>query len=138
MKNIILVSLFIVIFSFYSSAQKSIQGPSLKFTKENHNYGKVHIDNLPDGKIDIEFTNDGNQPLVLSNVKACCGTRVLDWPKEPILPGKKGTIKIEFRLQPRVQTISRTVTVFSNSPNSPDIFRITGEVTEESQSLISQ
>jgi len=136
-----LVSLFTLAFLFSIvelKAQSEKDGPMLKFKNENHNFGKMHIDNLPAGKVDVEFTNEGNQPLVLSNVRACCGTRVIDWPKEPIMPGQSGTAKVEFTVPPRVHVINRTVTIMSNSKNSPDIFRINGEVTDQVESIIDK
>lgn len=107
------------------------EGPALTFENDGINYGTVYVDEMPETKHDIAFTNTGDQPLILSNVRACCGTRVTGWPRDPIMPGEKGTISIEFRLAPRPQNISRTVTVTSNNNNSPtQIFRITGTVIE--------
>ncbi len=105
------------------------EGPKLKFEKDRHDYGTVYLDELPDTQLEIEFTNEGNKPLILNNVRACCGTRVTQWPREPIMPGEKGTINVEFRLAPRPHRISRTVTVHSNSEGNPtSVFRITGQV----------
>ncbi len=124
---------------FLANAEVKADGPSLKFKKERHDFGTLYLNNLPEGKVDVEFTNDGTQPLVLSNVRACCGTRVVDWPKEPIMPGESGVAKVEFRIPPRVHNINRTVTIMSNSPNSPDIFRMSGVVTDqEPEKIIEQ
>ncbi|MDD3876465.1 MAG: DUF1573 domain-containing protein [Bacteroidales bacterium] len=140
--NMPLKSLMLIACVFFYAhileAQNSNSEALLKFDKENHNFGKVYIDDVPEGKVDIGFTNAGTQPLVLSNVRGCCGTRIIDWPKHPILPGQSGTVKIEFEIQPRVQTISRTVTILSNSKNSPDIFRIIGEITDEQPQIINR
>jgi hypothetical protein len=107
------------------------EGPVLSFEKEGIQYGTVYVDEMPETKHDITFTNTGNQPLLLSNVRACCGTRVTAWPRDPVMPGEKGTISIEFRLAARPQNISRTVTVTSNNTSTPtQIFRITGTVIE--------
>jgi len=69
--------------------------------------------------------------LILSGVRACCGTRVTEWPREPIMPGEEGVIKIEFRLAPRAQRISRTVTASYNNPQQPTVvFRILGQIVD--------
>ncbi len=107
------------------------QGPELKFETSAHNYGTTYVDSMPNTKLAIPFSNSGNQPLLLSNVRACCGTRVTQWPREPIAPGAKGVINIEFTLAARAQRISRTVTVTSNSETNPTaVFRIQGEIVE--------
>ncbi len=129
MKNIIV--LFLVMFAGAGiAASQEKDGPKLEWEKERHDYGTVYLDDPPETKLDIKFTNEGNEPLVLSHVRACCGTRVHNWPKEPIQPGEEGTITIEFRLAPRPHRISRTVTVTSNSDPNTSIYRIVGQVVE--------
>ena len=126
-------SLLVFVFIGYASDPviEKTEGPVLKFEQPNHNYGTAYVDSMPNTKLAIPFTNSGSQPLVLSNVRACCGTRVTQWPREPIAPGEKGVINIEFNLAPRPQRISRTVTVSSNSETNPTaVFRILGEIVE--------
>ncbi|TVR38026.1 MAG: DUF1573 domain-containing protein [Bacteroidia bacterium] len=107
------------------------KGPKFEWETPRFDYGTLYLDDMPETKLDIKFTNTGDEPLVLSNVRACCGTRVTSWPREPIMPGQEEVIKIEFRLAPRPQRISRTVTVTYNNPQSPtERFRITGQVVE--------
>lgn len=82
--------------------------------------GEIQLSDLSDdnGKVQITVVNDGKQPLILNEVTGCCGTNIKEWPKAPILPGKTGVIKVEFRIEPRLQVISRTVTIKSNATNS--------------------
>ncbi len=107
------------------------KGAQLTFEKSQHDYGTQYVDSMPDTKLDIKFSNTGDAPLILSNVRACCGTQVKSWPREPILPGEEGVIQIEFRLAPRPQRISRTVTVNYNSEVNPTvIYRLTGQIVD--------
>lgn len=107
------------------------KGPQLTFEQSRYDYGTIYVDDIPETKLDIKFSNTGDEPLILSNVRACCGTRVTSWPREPIMPGEEEVIKIEFRLAPRPQRISRSVTVNYNHPERPtERFRITGQVVE--------
>ena len=129
MKNIVLLLLSIVLGISVAISQDK-KGPELKWNLERYDYGTVYLDDMPETKLDIKFTNEGTEPLVLSHVRACCGTRVHTWPREPIMPGDEGTIQIEFRLAPRAQRLSRTVTVTSNADPTTSIFRIVGEVAE--------
>lgn len=129
-------SLFLVFvllpIGFFAYAQDS--GPKLTFEKEREDLGTISLDDISPGEsfeLYINFTNTGDAPLVLSNVRACCGTTVSSWPQEPIMPGEDGVIEANFRLRHRAQRISRTVTVLSNSSDQPSlVYRITGEVVE--------
>jgi len=106
-------------------------GPALQFAQDQIDFGTVFTDKMPEFKYSIEFTNTGNAPLFLNAVRACCGTRVISWPQEPVMPGQKGVVEIEFRLAPRAQRVSRTVTVTSNDTANPTaIIRIIGQVAE--------
>ncbi len=109
-----------------------VAGPKFVYTKDVIDLGTLYADDLDLTKIDIEFSNQGNQPLIVSQVRGCCGTRVTKWTTEPVNPEGKGTISIEFRLAPRAQNISRTLTATSNDPESNKIIRIVGKVLEGS------
>lgn len=109
-----------------------VAGPKFVYAKEVIDLGTLYTENLDLTTIEIEFVNEGNQPLVVSQVRGCCGTRVTKWTTEPINPEGKGSIHIEFRLAPRAQNISRTVTATSNDPDATKIIRIIGKVEEGS------
>lgn len=115
----------------FSQEKTEVKGPQLTFDNPNHDYGTAFVDEMPETKLDIKFSNTGNEPLILSGVRACCGTRVTEWPREPIMPGEEGVIKIEFRLAPRAQRISRSVTASYNNPQQPTVvYRILGQIID--------
>src|SRR5215207_4824386 len=47
-------------------------------------------------EIKWQFKNSGAKPLVVDNVRAGCGCTGAKGPKEPIAPGKEGTITATF------------------------------------------
>lgn len=106
------------------------EGAKLSYTKEYEDLGQIFVQDLEPMKLEIEFTNEGDEPLIISTVRGCCGTRVKEYPKQPILPGEKAVIHVEFRLAPRPHKISRTVSVMSNDASGMKVFRIRGEVVE--------
>ena len=133
MKKAILSSALVMIFSFLLIAEEE-GGPVLTFEIPAHDYGTVYTDDLPETKLAIVFENTGGEPLVLTSVRACCGTRVTNWPKEPVMPGLTDTINIEFRLAPRPHRIRRSVVASSNCTESNNkVFRITGEVVQREE-----
>lgn len=129
-KKTILAALFIMAGLIPAAAQDK-DGPRLVFEKEREELGTIYTDELQTYEKTIEFTNEGNAPLVLTNVRGCCGTRVTQWPRTPINPGEKGVINIVFRLAQRPHRVNRTVTVTSNDATSSTvIYRMVGEVVE--------
>jgi hypothetical protein len=107
------------------------QGAIIAFDRETHEYGEISAEDVPDGKISFKIYNQGNQPLVLSTVRACCGTRVAGYTQEPIAPSDSGYVEVQFRIVPQPHRIRRTVTIQSNAANRQTaILRIQGEVVE--------
>ena len=123
MKRTILTTLYLVIaivlFGQPSEVDIKKTSPYIRFSPAEINMGSILVNDVTDdtGKIDIEVCNDGSIPLILTQVSGCCGTRVTEWPKKPIAPGQKGTIKVYFRITPSPSRISRTITVQSNAGN---------------------
>ncbi len=127
-------SLLFCSFFLAATVHAEEKGPELKFSKDSEQLGTILVKDLETYKLQVEFTNEGDAPLVLSNVRGCCGTRIKNWPKEPVMPGEEGVIEVEFRLAPRPHKVSRTVTVTSNDPKNVKMFRIKGEVVHEETS----
>lgn len=114
-----------------SSDELKTKGPFLRFEPSEVDMGKIPMNSVTDesGNVEISIYNDGSKPLILQQVTACCGTTVKEWPKQPIIPGKSGKIKVSFRVEPRPSRISRTVTVNSNALNGNSLkISILGEV----------
>lgn len=133
MNKLILIPVLIFLSSLILSAQEK-KGPVLTFEPPAIDFGAIYADDLPDTKLAILFKNTGNAPLVLTHVRACCGTRVTHWPSGPVLPGLQDTIKVEFNLAPRPHRIRRVVIASSNCiQNSSSTFRISGEVIQREE-----
>ena len=66
----------------------SQNGPKIEFKEETINYGTV-TKGEDSGKRVFEFTNTGNEPLLISDAKSSCGCTVPSYPKEAIAPGAK-------------------------------------------------
>ncbi|HWY36121.1 MAG TPA: DUF1573 domain-containing protein, partial [Nitrosopumilaceae archaeon] len=74
-----------------------------------------------------KYTNTGKEPLIISNCQGSCGCTVPNCPKEPILPGKTGIIKVHYDTK-RVGQINKSVTVQSNAKSGTISLQITGNV----------
>lgn len=122
MKKIFLVAV-VLMTSFAMQAQAEIA-----FEQETIDYGNVDYNS--DGLRTFVFTNTGDEPLVISRVSSTCGCTVPEKPKEPILPGNKGEIKVKYDTK-RPGPIRKTVTVYSNAQNSPTPLKIKGYVAKK-------
>jgi len=114
------ITLIILIVAFKSIAFTQNSGAFITTSPDTVNIGEIAYTELNEnhGKVEIKVLNQGNAPLILNEVAGCCGTNIKEWPKAPILPGKSGLIKVEFRIEPRPQVVSRTVTIKSNASNA--------------------
>lgn len=63
-----------------------------------------------------ELTNSGKTPIVISRVQPGCGCTTQDYTKEPIAPGKKGSVTLTYNAASAGKfTKSATVTTDSES-----------------------
>lgn len=87
--------------------------PKMEFAKTTHDFGSVPEEG---GNVSysFEFTNTGNAPVILTNVTASCGCTTPEWSREPILPGKKGSITATFDPMRRPGINEKEITVNSN------------------------
>lgn len=119
MKKILLsLALALVAVASHNNASAQlVQGPNIRFETDTHDYGDIKKGS--DGIYYFEFTNTGNQPLVISDAKGSCGCTVPQFSKEPVAPGSKGKIMVDYDSENRVGPISRSVTITSNSVEEP-------------------
>jgi hypothetical protein len=103
--------------------------PIIKFDKTVHDYGTIQQHG--DGNCEFKFTNEGKEPLILSNVRSSCGCTVPTWPRQPILPGQSEVIKVKYDTK-RVGMINKSVHVYSNAKVSPLTLKIKGKINAAS------
>ncbi|XKX05942.1 DUF1573 domain-containing protein [Tenacibaculum maritimum] len=83
-----------------------------KFEEETIDYGKIALGS--EGKRVFEFTNIGDAPLIISDVKSTCGCTVPSKPEAPIMPGEKGKIEVSYDTK-RLGGFSKAITIMSNA-----------------------
>lgn len=102
--------------------------PEITFTKTLHNFGSLQKNT--DANIDFVFKNTGKSPLILKSVTPSCDCTTPDWSKEPIMPGKAGTIKVVYDTK-EIGVFNKTITVVSNAITNKIELTIQGEVYEK-------
>ena len=127
MKKLITI-LFIGLFSYALNAQAKIE-----FKSDTIDYGT--IEKGSNGVRVFEFTNTGNEPLIISKVSSSCGCTIPKKPEDPILPGKTGQIEVKYDTN-RVNPIRKTITVISNADTPTVALKIKGEVIDPSKASV--
>lgn len=112
------------------------QGPTttLRFEEEIADFGTIR-----DGEKvthTFTFTNTGDQPLILSNVRGSCGCTVPSWDSDPIPPGETGSLTVEYdsrnkgSVDGKVDT--KFVTVTANTTPSTHRLTVRANVVSDS------
>ncbi|MBE7170390.1 MAG: DUF1573 domain-containing protein [Williamsia sp.] len=97
------------------AGNNAAKGPltTIAWKEKTINYGKIKEGEKLN--VEFKFTNTGKQPLVISRVEPSCGCTVAEIPKEPIQPGKEGSIHGSFDSNGRSRTQHKTLLVYSNA-----------------------
>ena len=107
------------------ATQQTPAADFIKFETLSHDFGTIAQNG--NGTFDFSFSNTGKEPLLLKNVGTSCGCTVPEWPKEPIAPGAKGTVKVKYNTA-NIGPFTKTITVYSNGSVNPITLRINGTV----------
>lgn len=110
-----LIVVLVASISVYAQKNASDTIPSIKFEKVEHDFGKIKEGTL--ATYSFVFTNTGKVPIILSHVQASCGCTTPEWPKEPIMPGAKATVKAAYNSYGRPGQFYKTILVRSNAPD---------------------
>ena len=114
--------MIICLFTITVSAQE------FKFEKETIDYGKIA--QKSDGKRVFEFTNIGDEPIVITRVQSSCGCTIPKKPEKPIMPGEKGQIEVSYDTN-RLGGFTKRITVYSNAKNKVKALKIKGYINKE-------
>ena len=104
--------------------------PKIAFDKEEHDFG--NITNGSAVETTFTYTNTGNSPLVVSDIKSTCGCTIPKKPEKPIMPGESDKIQVKYDTK-RVGFIRKSITVTSNASNPNVILKITGQVMSDNK-----
>ena len=109
--------------------------PTMTFESEVVDYGT--IEQGADGVREFKFTNNGKEPLIISNARGSCGCTVPTWPKEPIKPGESSVIKVKYDTK-RLGAINKSVTITSNAATPTKVVRIKGKIIAPQTSPVKE
>lgn len=102
-------------------------GAKLNFDKTEHDFGIISEGDIVETV--FKFTNTGKSELIITSAKGNCGCTVPDWPRQPILPGETGEIKVEFNSKGRPNLQQKNITITANTANGKEIIKVRAQVT---------
>lgn len=127
MKKLVL-SIVLAVLSIGFVAAQTKQA-DIKFKQTTYDFGKFS-ENHPVVSCDFEFTNTGDAPLIIHQAIASCGCTVPQYPKQPIMPGKTGVVKVTYNGTGRVPgALHKSVTLRTNGKTEIIRLYIEGEMT---------
>lgn len=122
MKKIVLFIGFVAAGAVLSKEVSAQAGPKMTFETTVVDYGEVEYGG-PRERV-WKFKNSGKEPLIITSAQGSCGCTVPSYPKEPIMPGATGEIKINYDTN-RPGDFNKLVTIMTNEPEGENQHVIT-------------
>ena len=109
-------------------------GDVVEFDKTVHDFGDISVN---DGPQTCTFTvkNIGQEPIAIYEVVTSCGCTDANWTREPLQPGKTGTISATYKNEDGPVPFDKTLTVYIAGVSKPVILRLRGIVHEKKKSV---
>ena len=99
------------------------QFPVMQWDKTEHDFGTIKQGEVVETR--FSFTNTGDKPLVIVNIKGSCGCTVPnDWPRQPIMPGATGSFGVKFDSKGKKNQNNKSVTVTANTETGKEVVQI--------------
>lgn len=105
-----------------------------KFETETVNLGKLKKDNPSTAVFTV--TNISNEPLIIEQANPTCGCTISDYTKEPIAPGKTGTIKATYNAK-NPGAFEKHLTVKFAGVDEIKSITLKGEVTQDEAAAVA-
>ncbi|MFT5336222.1 MAG: hypothetical protein ACJAY8_001463 [Sphingobacteriales bacterium] len=120
---------FVFIILFLISAAAIGQTAEISFDHTVHKFHKT--DPGPILKHTYPFTNTGDIPLIIQEIKVACTCTKSRFPLHPVLPGQTDSIQVFFDTYGKIGYQDRTLEIFSNTEENPEKIRFKVYVTKK-------
>lgn len=127
-----LVVLLLCAVSIGGRAQVTSKGAIITWEKSTFDFGDIYqgekVQHI------FRFENTGNEPLIITNVEVTCGcTTPRGWPRDPIMPGAKAEIEVQFNSAGKFGRQNKVVTIVSNASAGNSQITFTANILEKRQ-----
>ena len=110
--------------------------PVMAFAETEYDFGNIKPGDVV--KHTFEFTNTGKSPLIIENATASCGCTTPDWTKEPVAPGAKGKMEVQFDSHGKTGMQNKQVSVRANTQPSITPISIKANVVGDAAASVGQ
>ncbi|GEM_PF-3671061 len=100
-------------------------GPELTLETDLYDFGR--LEEGESARVYLKYRNTGSMGLRIVDATSDCGCTVVDWSQSTIARGEMDSILVEYDTN-TPGLVNRIVTLRSNSPDSPHLVYITGNV----------
>lgn len=100
--------------------------PVMAFSKTTHDFGNIKQGDQV--STEFEFTNTGDFDLTIFEAKGSCGCTIPEYPKNPIKPGEKGVIKVQFNSAGKEGKQDKSVFIAANTKSGSETLKITANI----------
>ena len=99
---------------------------SMAFDKTEHDFGSI----TQGDKVEtvFTFTNKGEVDLLITDAKGSCGCTVPEYPKTPIKPGEKATMRVSFNSAGKKGLTKKTITIHANTESGTEKLSIVADI----------
>lgn len=105
--------------------------PVMTFVEKTHNFGIFDVEH-GDKECWFVFTNTGKKDLIILSAQASCGCTEPIFPKAPIPPGAKDSIKVTYKGSTRRPGVfKKTISLRTNCEIDSDYIYIMGEMVDK-------
>lgn len=112
-------------------APQKVDAAVITLEKSSHDFGDITQGDVVEQV--FKFTNTGTQPLIISEIKTTCGCTTPVFPKNPIMPGASGEIKVGFNSAGKANKQTKVLPIISNAANEASITFTTNVIVKQPQ-----
>lgn len=116
-------------FALFAPASLIAQSPKFDFDHKVQKFDKTKEG--PVLSFIYPFTNSGDKPLVIQDMKVACTCTKFEFPKYPIMPGERDTIHVTFDTKGKMGWQDRTLEIISNAEGKNPVLSFKGVVDEK-------
>ncbi|MDG1057088.1 MAG: DUF1573 domain-containing protein [Flavobacteriaceae bacterium] len=108
---------------------QTIVYPSVTFDKVAHDFREIQ--NGTPVETVFAYTNSGQSPLVVTDIKSTCGCTVPQgWSREPLAPGASSQFTVKFNGK-GANKVSKTITLTTNTESGREQVRISAFIVPD-------
>jgi len=123
-----------ILLASFTSAAQSKYGGVVSVDRVTHDFGDITTDQGPVSHT-YTFTNISDKPILLLSAVSSCGCTTTEWTREPIQPGKTGTVDATFDNNDGPYPFDKTVTVYVSELKNPIVLHLRGTAHESAKPL---